>query len=318
MAANTEDLSDSTVSGFHTIDTRRFEGFTPQNLDEFNRILLSIKKNDKFHFLETFRQQIESHIANPAGHRLAFNLLEDEIVEQLYTLYTNFGYTGTKLDMLQSVYKDVTVGDSDDVKAGIAFDKAMHTVFWKQWFDSHNDGLGSHMTIRKAFYPISTVNKVAIANINDYNPTDEIIFKENWNSSEMTINFMYDYKTKVNGTLFMIIFDDDTSLEVTGNDTGVTITYENYSATIEFPDKLTADKFLIYFTNNKLVFRDVLTRKVISSSDSGNVNSDVCIIPGAATSITFASAAGNFGSYIPWFSTFAGSISESEELYYVN
>lgn len=318
MAANTEDLSDSTVSGFHTIDTRRFEGFTPQNLDEFNRILLSIKKNDKFHFLETFRQQIESHIANPAGHRLAFNLLEDEIVEQLYTLYTNFGYTGTKLDMLQSVYKDIVVGDSDDVKAGIAFDKAMHTVFWKQWFEKHDTGLGSHMTIRKAFYPVNTVNKVAAVNINDYNPTKEVTFDKNWNSSEMTINFTYDYSTKVNGTLFMIIFDDDTSMEVTGNDTGVTVTYEDYSATINFPDNLTTDKFLIYFTNNKLVFRDVLTRKVISGSDSTDVSDDVHLIPGTATSITFASTAGDFGSYIPWFSTFAGSIRESEELYYVN
>jgi hypothetical protein len=318
MAANTEDLSDSTVSGFHTIDTRRFEGFTPQNLDEFNRILLSIKKNDKFNFLESFRQQIESHIANPAGHRLAFNLLEDEIVEQLYTLYTNSGYTGTKLDMLQSVYKNITVGDSDDVKAGIAFDKAMHVVFWKQWFDKHNDGLDSHMTIRKAFYPVNTVNKVAAVNINDYNPTKEVTFDKNWNSSEMTINFTYDFSTKVNGELFMIIFDNDTSMEITGSDTGVTVTYEDYSATIDFPENLTIDKYLIYFDNEKLVFRDALTRKIISSSDSTDSSDAVRIIDGTATSITFASTAGDFGSSIPWFSAFAGSIRESEELFYVN
>lgn len=318
MAANTEDLSDSTVSGFHTIDTRRFEGFTPQNLDEFNRILLSIKKNDKFHFLETFRQQIESHIANPAGHLLSFSLLEDEIVDHLYVMYTDRGYTGSKLDMLENFHKNIEVGNNDDIKAGISFEKAMSTVFWKQWFDEHNDGLGSHMTIRRAFYPVNTVNKVAALSVNDYNPVKELTIDKNWNSSEMTVTFDYDCSKKVTGSLFDIYFDDDKLMEIVGSDTGVKLIYDDISLALDFPVGIGVNQYLIYFTSDKLVFRDVLNRKVITNAESNSGNTVRYPFTGSATSIVFTSTAGDFGSYIPRFSVFPGSIRDSEELFFVN
>lgn len=314
MAANTEDLSDSTVSGFHTIDTVRYEDFTLQNLDEFNRILLSIKKDGKFNFLTEFREKLESHINNPAGHEFDFTLLEDEIVDQLYTLYTGYGYTGSKLDMLSNIYKDVAVGNDTDINAGISYDKAMSVVYWKKWFDKHELNLGSHMSIRSIFYHKNTVNTHPIISINDYNKTEGIDISTTWNGYAGAIVFTYDYRdNKINGNLFSITTENG-SVSFDTDTNNVSVSVDGNTLSVPMSTTRTSNTYLFVFDKSHIVFRDANNRKNIELSNTGSSGNS---LSGTGVGISFTGTCGSNHNCINRFDYFNHSISETEELFFL-
>ena len=315
MAANTEDLSDSAVSGFHTIDTVRYENFTPQNLDEFNRILLAIKKNGKFNFLTEFREKLESHIANPAGHEFDLTLLEDEIVDQMYVVFTNYGYTGSKFDMLNNIYKDVTVGNDTDINAGISYDKAMSVIYWKKWFDKHELNLGSHMSIRNIFYHKNTVNIHPIVSITDYNKTTGVDISTIWNGYNGLVVFTYDWKNKkTTGNLFSITTENGT-VSCNVSTTGVSVVVDGNTLSIPFNKTSTSNTYLFLFDHNHIVFRDANNRKVIDLSDQNNGSNS---LTGTGVGIAFTGTCGVNSDGICKFDYYNHSVSETEELFFLN
>jgi hypothetical protein len=219
-----EKLDDSIISNFVAVDHHQFSDFTPENLDEFNRILKSLLTNRIQPFADVIRA-VHDHLNDRVGHPSVLKEHYAEIIDDIYQTYLEVGGTGTVADMLSCLDKsDVKVGTPEDVAAGISTSKTTSAVAWKRLFDEHLNDSNAHeellnsIDIPKPFksFPSLVFNDMvplASGSVVDLAPV--------WNEDGTTIAFnvaISDYT----GDLFELEFGDKT-LKLTCDENTVSV-----------------------------------------------------------------------------------------------
>ena len=217
--SSAEELSGE-VRGFSGIFTDRYEGFTERTVDELYRIAVNIENSDKYAAASKILKEIYKHLDGEYTHD--FKLSATDILNQLYQTYVDAGYDKSEDEFIKDVSKNIQIGTTEDIAAGINTDKAVDSVAWRRYWLEHLKSLGAHINIRNSISPNQCVNSYPIFYFNSNSqrymkPT--YFLSDKWNSGGMTMVFKYTGET---GEVFRISFGsgdliiecDDTNLVV--------------------------------------------------------------------------------------------------------
>lgn len=153
-------LTDCKVSGFDTITTYRYEGFTERLVSEFERILNNLQNSAEVNNIIEFYTKLQEHIASNSAHDMNLSVLSDELIAQLYRTYRKAGYTESRADMILALDKQITSGTDVEANAGISQDKPMSAKQWKPIFDRHTTSKAAHYKLYNTLNPDKSFNVV--------------------------------------------------------------------------------------------------------------------------------------------------------------
>ena len=148
------------VRGFSGIFTDRYEGFTERTVDELYRIAVNIENSDKYAAASKILKEIYKHLDGEYTHD--FKLNSTDILNQLYQTYVNAGYDKSKDEFIEDVSKNIQIGTTEDIAAGINDTKAVDSVSWRRYWLEHLKSLGAHINIRNSISPNQCVNSYPI------------------------------------------------------------------------------------------------------------------------------------------------------------
>ena len=170
------------VRGFSGIFTDRYEGFTERTVDELYRIAVNIENSDKYAAASKILKEIYKHLDGEYTHD--FKLNSTDILNQLYQTYVDAGYDKSKDEFIEDVSKNIQIGTTEDIAAGINDSKAVDSVAWRRYWLEHLKSLGAHINIRNSISPNQCVNSYPIfyfdSNQKYMKPTYHLTDK--WNS----------------------------------------------------------------------------------------------------------------------------------------
>lgn len=143
------DLDQSKITGFTEYSTYKYEGFTEALVSEIERILQGLYDSQKTQSILKFFKDLQDHLDSKETESFDPQLLESDIIQQLFVFYRNQGYHGTKADMINTLVKLISVGTSEDIAAAIDDTKAVHAkAFYKLMHEHLEDDL-AHYQIKK-------------------------------------------------------------------------------------------------------------------------------------------------------------------------
>lgn len=183
----------SKISGFDTLSTLRFEGFTERNMSEMEQILLNLSRSKEFQSISELYLKLYNHIHSSSGHNIDITPDEHAFISQLYDVYRRYGNTGSVTDMLMSIVKQVQIATNMDVDGGFNDTKAVTAAQCKRLFSKHLLENNAHRTIYDAMVPKATFTAPpALSYTIDLNGTvTDIPCADIWNSSCGTIVIKY-------------------------------------------------------------------------------------------------------------------------------
>lgn len=146
----------SKISGFDTLSTLRFEGFTERNMSEMEQILLNLSRSKEFQSISELYLKLYNHIHSSSGHNIDITPDEHAFISQLYDVYRRYGNTGSVTDMLMSIVKQVQIATNMDVDGGFNDTKAVTATQCKRLFNKHLLENNAHRTIYNAMVPKAT------------------------------------------------------------------------------------------------------------------------------------------------------------------
>lgn len=146
----------SKISGFDTLSTLRFEGFTERNMSEMEQILLNLSRSKEFQSISELYLKLYNHIHSSSGHNIDITPDEHAFISQLYDVYRRYGNTGSVTDMLMSIVKQVQIATNMDVDGGFNDTKAVTAAQCKRLFNKHLLENDAHRTIYNAMVPKAT------------------------------------------------------------------------------------------------------------------------------------------------------------------
>ena len=259
-----DNINESTVSGFSTYNTCRFEGFTERNAADLMEILNSIESSEKFKKLSTLYETLKTHLLTTDGaHTFSLTEMNDDVIRTLYTLYRKHGYKGSSKDMLFSVIKTVEIGNKEDIAAGMNKEKAETAVDFNKLLVEHYNKEYAHRNISDTITPTACVNKYPYVVFDSYYAQKSV---EVYNLLDAgTIFFEYRYvKNKNQGELFNISFDA-CLIKVVATSLGVDVVLDNHPDTshtsnvilhLDYPKDLKMNKYVFSFDKYGVYFRD--------------------------------------------------------------
>lgn len=146
----------SKISGFDTLSTLRFEGFTERNMSEMEQILLNLSRSKEFQSISELYLKLYNHIHSSSGHNIDITPDEHAFISQLYDVYRRYGNTGSVTDMLMSIVKQVQIATNMDVDGGFNDTKAVTAAQCKRLFNKHLLENNAHRAIYNAMVPKAT------------------------------------------------------------------------------------------------------------------------------------------------------------------
>lgn len=239
----------SKITGFDTLSTLRFEGFTERNMSELEQILLNLDKSESVQNIKDFYINLYNHIRDTRGHEIDLAEYSDTFLYQLYEVYRRYGNKDSISEMLLQVEKNVTIATNKDIDAGFNDTKAVTAKQFKSIFQKHLDNPRAHRTIYDKLVPKATFTGI---------PTLSYINLTN----ALNIDVSYLWCT-IYGTIVVKYIDKGTDysvLSLQGN-TNINISLENHALFINVGNNrqelnrymdLTKDTLVVSYKNNVL------------------------------------------------------------------
>lgn len=146
----------SKITGFDTLSTFRFEGFTERNMSELEQILHNLDKSDSVQNIKDFYTNLYNHVHSSGGHNIDLSEHEITFLGKLYEVYRRYGNSGSMSDMLHRIEKNITIATNRDIAAGFNDTKAVTAGQFKTVFSKHVDNATAHRRIYDALVPKAT------------------------------------------------------------------------------------------------------------------------------------------------------------------
>lgn len=146
----------SKITGFDTLSTFRFEGFTERNMSELEQILHNLDKSDSVQNIKDFYTNLYNHVHSSGGHNIDLSEHEITFLGKLYEVYRRYGNSGSMSDMLHRIEKNITIATNKDIAAGFNDTKAVTAGQFKTVFSKHVDNATAHRRIYDALVPKAT------------------------------------------------------------------------------------------------------------------------------------------------------------------
>lgn len=239
----------SKITGFDTLSTLRFEGFTERNMSELEQILLNLDKSESVQNIKDFYINLYNHIRDTKGHDIDLSEYSDTFLYQLYEVYRRYGNKDSISEMLLQVEKNITIATNKDIDAGFNDTKAVTAKQFKSIFQKHLDNPRAHRTIYNKLVPKATFTGI---------PTLSYINLTNALNIDVS-----DLWCTIYGTIVVKYIDNGTDysvLSLQGN-TNINISLENHALFINVGNNkqklnrytdLTKDTLVVSYKNNVL------------------------------------------------------------------
>lgn len=193
------DNTEAEVSGFNSIDAIRYVGFNDRFISTFEEILTNFSNMQRTQDIINFTSKLRQHINNNNAHDLQLDDVSSTLIDQLYEMYRQYGYTGTTGDMLDALLKQVDIGTLEEVILGVSQTKAITAPCWQVLADRHNANVRSHKHIFETLQPGDAFNVTPQLFLNYYLRQIDETFRgdtvtlSEWNPHEGTIYFKFGY-----------------------------------------------------------------------------------------------------------------------------
>lgn len=317
------------VTGFHSIDSIRFEGFTEQLLSEFERVIASFYQQPTMQAMATFHDDLRAHIyCTSRCHSIDLSPFAPELIKQLFRAYRDAGFKGTVTDMFLSIVKLIEIGSHDDVLAGISQHHALNILGWQYLFNAHRCDKQAHSRIFDLIQPHDALNREPVFHFDACLPEYYDVYKEHgytipgWNrlSGTLFFDFLYDNTSadeskvvelfSINFLTYKLWFDVNYSKSVKGhlqirreqNNTFTLLTE------IELPfEGHGYDRFLLSFVHDELLIRDLLKTVRIKN-----------FFVGSPLSLHLEAPLGHTGTAMREISYYRTATSPDEQLFFLN
>ena len=239
----------SKITGFDTLSTLRFEGFTERNMSELEQILLNLDKSESVQNIKDFYINLYNHIRDTKGHDIDLSEYSDTFLYQLYEVYRRYGNKDSISEMLLQVEKNVTIATNKDIDAGFNDTKAVTAKQFKSIFQKHLDNPRAHRTIYDKLVPKATFTGIPTLSYINLTNALNIDVSDLWCTIYGTIVVKYIDK----GTDYSV-------LSLQGN-TNINISLENHALFINVGNNrqelnrymdLTKDTLVVSYKNNVL------------------------------------------------------------------
>lgn len=317
--SNAEELNGE-VRGFSGIFTDRYEGFTERTVDELYRIAVNIENSDKYAAASKILKEIYKHLDGEYTHD--FKLNSTDILNQLYQTYVDAGYDKSKDEFIEDVSKNIQIGTTEDIAAGINDTKAVDSVAWRRYWLEHLKSLGAHINIRNSISPNQCVNSYPIFYFDSNSqrhmkPTYHLTDK--WNSDGMTMVFKYTGET---GEVFRISFGSG-DLIVECDDTNLVVKFADTTLCSISHTELNVYTYVLVCTPKEVVVRNELDRVSVKTDsiilDSDDISStDGWVLPSDATTLQFTDIIHSSQDPLSEFSMYNFPVKAEEEIFFVN
>ena len=114
------------VSNFSEISTYKYDRFNEMVLSQLEQIIINFTNLPRVQALIQFYDTVDKHIFHePKAHGFSINPYKSELINQLYQVYLNFGYTGDVKQMLFSFIKNIEIATHEDINYGWDKTKAL-------------------------------------------------------------------------------------------------------------------------------------------------------------------------------------------------
>ena len=239
----------SKITGFDTLSTLRFEGFTERNMSELEQILLNLDKSESVQNIKDFYINLYNHIRDTRGHEIDLAEYSDTFLYQLYEVYRRYGNKDSISEMLLQVEKNITIATNKDIDAGFNDTKAVTAKQFKSIFQKHLDNPRAHRTIYNKLVPKATFTGIPTLSYINLTNALNIDVSDLWCTIYGTIVVKYIDK----GTDYSV-------LSLQGN-TNINISLENHALFINVGNNrqelnrymdLTKDTLVVSYKNNVL------------------------------------------------------------------
>lgn len=239
----------SKITGFDTLSTLRFEGFTERNMSELEQILLNLDKSESVQNIKDFYINLYNHIRDTRGHEIDLAEYSDTFLYQLYEVYRRYGNKDSISEMLLQVEKNITIATNKDIDAGFNDTKAVTAKQFKSIFQKHLDNPRAHRTIYDKLVPKATFTGIPTLSYINLTNALNIDVSDLWCTIYGTIVVKYIDK----GTDYSV-------LSLQGN-TNINISLENHALFINVGNNkqklnrymdLTKDTLVVSYKNNVL------------------------------------------------------------------
>ncbi len=323
------------ISGFHTIATRKPINFNEINTSELERILNSFILSPEFITIKKFFENLDYHLTDTAPFHINMQNYKNDLVEQLFQIYIQAGYSGEYKDMLNSIVKDIDVASNEIARIGVSTTQAMTAQQFKNFFKKHVESIGSHYHLFQPFRIKANWNLMPLIHFTsdykeDYNPYIEDGYTvTEWNPTSGTIIIDFKYITDLPKEILVFHFEDPVIRDnILTTESGVitfrTVPYEqvmyiadkvhNKSANttaipMTFDTRYGSDRLIISYDLNQTFIR-TLTNNVISEFNLFHHN---------ITSLEFKQELGGEGqSSINEFAYYNVAADETEAVFLLN
>ena len=184
----------SRVTSFSEISPYKYDGFNENILSQLVQIVVNFTNLPRVQALIQFYDTVNNHIFHePKAHNFSITPYKSELLNQLYQVYLNFGYTGDIKQMLFSFIKNIEIASHEDINFGWNKTKALNLQGWNTLFQKHDSNPKAHQELYDLFnqYGVKTLepyfyfNCCGLDNNNLFNQNDFTI--DQWNQNRGTL-----------------------------------------------------------------------------------------------------------------------------------
>lgn len=239
----------SKITGFDTLSTLRFEGFTERNMSELEQILLNLDKSESVQNIKDFYINLYNHIHDTRGHDIDLSEYSDAFLYQLYEVYRRYGNKDSISEMLLQVEKNVTIATNKDIDAGFNDTKAVTAKQFKSIFQKHLDNPKAHRTIYDKLVPKATFTGIPTLSYINLTNALNIDVSDSWCTIYGTIVVKY----IDSGTDYSVLsLQGNTNIDISLEDHALFINVGNNRQELNRYVDLTKDTLVISYKNNVL------------------------------------------------------------------
>lgn len=239
----------SKITGFDTLSTLRFEGFTERNMSELEQILLNLDKSESIQNIKDFYINLYNHIHGTRGHDIDLSGYSDAFLYQLYEVYRRYGNKDSISEMLLQVEKNVTIATNKDIDAGFNDTKAVTAKQFKSIFQKHLDNPKAHRTIYDKLVPKATFTGIPTLSYINLTNALNIDVSDSWCTIYGTIVVKY----IDSGTDYSVLsLQGNTNIDISLEDHALFINVGNNRQELNRYVDLTKDTLVISYKNNVL------------------------------------------------------------------
>ena len=275
------------VSNFSEISTYKYDRFNEMVLSQLEQIIINFTNLPRVQALIQFYDTVDKHIFHePKAHGFSINPYKSELINQLYQVYLNFGYTGDVKQMLFSFIKNIEIATHEDINYGWDKTKALPLSGWNTLFKKHDENPKAHQELYdlfnqygvKCLEPYFYFNYCGLDNDVLFNQTDFIVDKWNQNRGTLYCEFKLNKNNLVNNalTLFRLkALDKEIKFEIQLIDEKLYLAFNSGSNLYLLKSPIETkglDRFIITYDENMCEFRNLIDHKVITDFKFNNFN----------------------------------------------